>query len=100
MSSSTTTTVRAASSATPSVASAAAVVARREVALHHRVAAAQEVVRREAPPRVTQAVVAVAPAVMTMAITIHRAVVAEAAEDDLFWIAFGKKSFKNQKQNL
>ena len=72
------TTVRAASSATPSVASEAAVVVRRGVA--HRVA-----VVREAPPRATRAVVAVAPAAMTMVITIHRVAVVEAAEDDVLW---------------
>ena len=90
------TTARAASSAMPSVASAAAVAVRREVALHHRVAAVREVDRREAPPRVTQAVVAVAPAVMTMEITIHHAAVAEAAGDNFlfFWVTKPTKPSK------
>jgi len=83
-----TTTVRAASSATPSVASVPrrAVVLRRVVLQEVEV---QEEAHREAVRqglhRETQAVVAVAPAVMTMAITIHRAAVAEAAEDDVLW---------------
>lgn len=72
----------------PSVASAAAVVVRRGVA--HRVA-----VVREAPPRVTRAVVAVVPAVMTMVITTHRAVVVEVAEDNFCF--FGHKTDKTFK---
>ena len=83
------TTVRAASSATPSV----ALVPRRAAVLRraaHREVAVQEEVLREAVHqglhRETQAVVVVAPAVMTMAITIHlAAVVAEAAGDDVLW---------------
>ena len=87
-SSSTMTTARAASSATLSVASVPrrAVVLRRVVLQEVEV---QEEAHREAVRqglhRETQAVVAVAPAVMTMAITIRLAAVAEAVGDDVLW---------------
>ena len=74
------TTVRAASSATQSVASAAAVVVRRE-AFPLREEAVREVVLQEVLLRVTRAVVAVAPAVMTTTTITHRAAVAEGEED-------------------
>ncbi len=88
------TTVRAASSAMPSGASVprkAAEVLHREVEVQEvaaREAVLQEVLRRE-----TQAVVAVAPAVMTTTITIHRAAVAE-AEGDSFLCHKTLKTFK------
>ena len=76
------TTVRAASSATLSV----ALVPRRAAVLQraaHREVEAQEAVH-QGLHRETQAVVAVAPAVMTMAITIRLAAVAEVVVDDFF----------------
>jgi hypothetical protein len=82
------TTARAASSATLSVASVPrrAVVLRRVVLQEVEV---QEEAHREAVHqglhRETQAVVAVAPAVMTMAITIRLAAVAEVVVDDVLW---------------
>ena len=87
-SSSTMTTARAASSATLSVASVPrrAVVLRRVVLQEVEV---QEEAHREAVRqglhRETQAVVAVVPADMTMAITIHLAAVVEAVRDDVLW---------------
>ena len=85
------TTVRAASNAMPSVAS----VPRKAVEVLHREeevqevaareAVLQEVLRREVLHRETQAVAAVAPAVMTTTIIIHRAAVVEAAVDNVLW---------------
>ena len=83
------TTVRAASSATLSVASVprrAAVVLQRAA---HREVAVQEEAHREAVHqglhRETQAVVAVAPAVMTTTITTRLAAVVEVVGDDVLW---------------
>ncbi len=87
-SSSTMTTARAASSATLSVASVPrrAVVLRRVVLQEVEV---QEEAHREAVRqglhRETQAVVAVAPAVMMTTIITHLAVVAEGVVDDVLW---------------
>ena len=80
------TTVRAASNATPSV----ALVPRRatgHLRVAHREVEAQEEAHREVVPqealhRENLAVVAVAPAAMMTAITIHRAAVVEAAVDN------------------
>ena len=81
------TTVRAASSATLSVALAPRrVVAHREAPAQevaHRVAAVHAVVPQEAViPQGNRTVAAVVPAVTKTAITIHRAVVAEAVGDN------------------
>ena len=91
------TTARAASSVTPSVALGlrrAAVVLQRAA---HREVVAQEEALREAVHqglhRETQAVVAVAPAVMTMAITIRLAAAVE-AEGDSFLCHKTDKTFK------
>ena len=86
------TTVRAASNATLSV----ALVPRRAAAplrVVHREVEAQGEARREVVPqealhRESQAVAAVAPAVMTTTITTRLAAVAEAAEDDVCGIHF------------
>ena len=84
------TTVRAASSVTLSVAS----VPRRAAVLREAPAQeveVQEVEVQEAAPRAAvlpqgnRTVVAVAPAVMTMAITTRLAAVAEAVGDDVLW---------------
>ena len=82
------TTARAASSATLSV----ALVPRKAVVLRraaHQEVEVQEEAHREAVcqglHRETQAVVAVAPAVMTMAITIRLAAVVEGVVDDVLW---------------
>ena len=88
-------TVRAASSAMLSV----ALVPRRAVAVlqraAHREVAVQEEAHREAVHqgllRETQAVVAVAPAVMMTTITTRLAAVAEAAGDSFYGIRFAKK---------
>ena len=93
------TTVRAASNAMPSVASVprkAAEVLHREEEVQEvaaREAVLQEVLHREVLHRETQAVAAVAPAVMTTTITIHRAAVAE-AEGDSFLCHKTLKTFK------
>ena len=97
------TTVRAASSAMLSVASVprrAAVVLQR--AAHREVAVQEEVLREAVHQEVlhpeTQAVVAVAPAAMTMAITIHlAAVVAEAAGDDVLWDTLRVEIYQKSK---
>ena len=81
------TTVRAASSATLSEASVPRRVAVLRRAARREVVAQEEVLReavQEAPLRENRTVVAVVPAVMTMAITTRLAAVAEAEGDEFF----------------
>ena len=97
------TTVRAASSATPSV----ALVPRRAAVpqrVAHREVEAREAVLHGAAARVAGAilrenrtVVAVAPAVMTMEITIHHVAVAEAEGDNFLFFGVTKPT-KPSKQ--
>ena len=88
------TTAQAARSATPSGASAAAVavlkVVRREVA--HREEAHQEVRLQE-----IQAVVAAAPAAMTMIIMPRAAVAVEAAGDSFLWDSLREEIYQKSQ---
>ena len=88
------TTVQAARSATPSVVSAAAVavlkVVRREVAV-------REVAHREVRLQEIQAVVAVAPAAMTMIIMPRVAVAVEAAGDSFLWDSLREEIYQKSQ---
>ena len=88
------TTAQAARSATPSGASAAAVavlkVDRREVEV-------REEAHREARLRGIQAVVAVAPAAMTMIIMLRAAVAVEVAGDSFLWDSLREEIYQKSQ---